>query len=548
MDTLMSTPYHVNMLDVKVGRDDRNLVSIKSNAESRRFRHLALTAEGRKLEEQLTGTQMKHLGKVFAAAGPKSEESWKSIMRSLAGGVLRSTAFGRTALIALALHAATAAAHLSAFDADVAAAAAAAPAPAPDSNAAGLAACRALGLTTCPAPFDAVLPAAGDMLHWDQVTRVIGFRNTYRLSAGDAFHTLGHAALALPPAEHKMPALHYTLDGKARTLTDYLGRESVTGLLILKEGRVVYEYYGSGNTAQTLWTSRSVAKSVVSILVGMAIKEGLIGSVDDPVIRYLPELKGSAWDGVTLRNLLQHTSGVAWNEHYADPKSDFAQLTHCEASPAPYDCVYHLISNLQRRPGVTPGEIWSYNTGGAWLVGRILEKASGMTIAHYLETSLWSRYAMQSDGVWEALIPGEVDMGGHGFNATLRDWGRFAWFVANGGKLADGTQLLPTDWIRQSTDWTKAKGSVTLATPEGQFGYQWWNVSADPTRPSTDDARETSRQTMWAEGIYGQVLAIDPTEKLVMVQWSTWKSAETPDSLYDEQALFFNAVSHALHH
>jgi CubicO group peptidase (beta-lactamase class C family) len=414
--------------------------------------------------------------------------------------------------------------------------------------AADLATCRGMGLAACPAPFDAALPAAAEMLQWDQPTRIIGFRNTYRLYAGDVFHTRGRDVFALLPAPHPMPALHYTLEGRSQTLADYLRRESVTGMLILKDGHVVYEYYGGGNTAQTLWTSRSVAKSVVSILVGMAIKEKLIGSVDDPVVRYLPELKGTAWNDVTLRNLLQHTSGVAWNEHYADPTSDFAHLTRCEASPAPYDCVAQLISTLRRQPGVTPGEIWSYNTGGAWLVGRILEKATGMTIAHYLETRLWSRYAMQSDGVWEALVPGEVDMGGHGFNATLRDWGRFAVFVANGGKLATGEELLPADWIRQSTDWTKAKGSVTPATPDGQFGYQWWNVSADPARAGTDDTRGTSRHTLWAEGIYGQVLAINPIEHLVMVQWSTWENAETPDALYDEQALLFNAVSHALHH
>ena len=89
---------------------------------------------------------------------------------------------------------------------------------------------------------------------------------------------------------------------------------------------------------------------------------------------------------------------------------------------------------------------------------------------------------MQSDGVWEALIPGQVDMGGHGFNATLRDWGRFGLFVANGGKLEDGQSLLPPEWIRQSTTWTRAKGSVTPATPDGQYGYQWWYVGVLPLR------------------------------------------------------------------
>jgi CubicO group peptidase (beta-lactamase class C family) len=411
-----------------------------------------------------------------------------------------------------------------------------------------MAQCEALGLSSCPQPFDAILPPAEDMLSWDQRSRVVGFRNTYRLYQGDVFRTLGGKAYPLPGALHPMPVVHYHMQGRTYDLAGYLRRQDVTGLLILKDGRIAYEYYGGGNSDKTLWTSRSVAKSVVSILIGMAIKEGMIGSVDDPITRYLPELEGSAWDGVNLHDLMRHTSGVAWNENYTDPTSDFAHLTRCEASPAPYDCVMQLVSTLKRMPGVRPGEVWSYNTGGAWLVGRVLEKATGMTIAHYLETRLWSRFAMQSDGVWEALIKGHADMGGHGFNAILRDWGRFALFVAEGGKLPSGEELLPSNWIAQSVMWTKAKGSVTPAAPEGQYGYQWWFGGVDPSLQDTDDAAQTARQSFWAEGIYGQAIAINPIEKLVMVQWSTWKQAETPPSLYDEQALFFNALAHALGH
>ncbi len=409
-----------------------------------------------------------------------------------------------------------------------------------------LAQCESIGLSACPQPFDEILPPAEDMLSWDQRMRVIGFRNTYRLYQGDVFRTLGGKVFPLPAALYEMPAVRYHMDGKAYRLADYLRRQNVTGLLILKDARVVYEYYGSGNGAETLWTSRSVAKSVVSILVGMAIKEGLIRSVADPVTRYLPELKGSVWDGVSLRDLLQHTSGVAWNENYADPTSEFAHLTLCEASPEPYPCVWRLISTLPRTPGLRPGEVWSYNTGGAWLVGRVLEKAAGMTIARYLETRLWSKFAMQSDGVWEALVKGQVDMGGHGFNATLRDWGRFALFVAAGGKLPSGEELLPSDWIAQSVAWSNAKGSVTPATPDGQYGYQWWFNGVDPSRREAGNAMRTARQSFWAEGIYGQAVAINPIEKLVLVQWSTWKQAETPASLYDEQALFFDALAQAL--
>ena len=409
-----------------------------------------------------------------------------------------------------------------------------------------LAQCRAIGLAKCPQPFDAVLPPAAEILSWDQRSRVVGFRNTYRLYPGDVFRTNGAKAYPLPPASYKLPPLRYQMDGQSLGLDDYLRRQSVTGFLILKDGRIVYEYYGDGNTDRTLWTSRSVAKSVVSILVGMAIKEKLIGSVNDPITRYLPELKGTAWEGVTLRELLQHTSGVSWNEHYADPNSDFARLTRCEAGPDAYPCVMRLVSALKRNPGVRPGEVWSYNTGGAWLVGRVLEQATGMPIARYLETRLWSRFAMQSDGVWHALVKNKIDMGGHGFNATLRDWGRFALFVSMDGKLPSGEQLLPADWITQSMTWSKASGSVTPATPDGQYGYQWWFAGVDPSRSGAVAAMQTARHSFWAEGIYGQAIAVNPVEKLVMVQWSTWKEADGPGSLYDEQVLFFDALTRAL--
>ncbi|WP_194790755.1 serine hydrolase domain-containing protein [Pseudomonas sp. UFMG81] len=406
--------------------------------------------------------------------------------------------------------------------------------------------CGVPGLEPCPQPFDKVLPAAKDMLSWDQDTRVVGFRNTYRLYEGDVFSTHGAKPYPLPTASSPLKEVSYSMEGKQRGLADYLASQSVTGLLVLKDGKIAYEYYGKGNTPQTLWTSRSVAKSVVSVLVGMAVKEGKIKSLDDKIAIYIPELEGSEWQDVTLHQLMQHTSGVQWDENYASKDSDFSHMTQCEAKPDPYDCVLNLVRSVKRKPGVKPGEVWSYNTGGAWLVGRVLENATGMTLAKYLESRLWSRYGMQQDGVWHALVPGKVDMGGHGFNATLRDWGRFGEFVLSGGQLANGEKLLPDDWIARSTHWTTAKGSVTAAAPNGQYGYQWWynapasDTDAEPKQTTNSD------KTFWALGIYGQTIAINPAEHLVMVQWSTWKNAETPASLYDEQAVFVNALSKAL--
>lgn len=211
------------------------------------------------------------------------------------------------------------------------------------------------------------------MLVWDQTSRVVGFRNTYRMYEGDVFSTRGVKPFELAQASSKLPAIQYFIEDNSYNIDNYLANQSVTGLLILKDGKIVYEFYDSGNTPQTLWTSRSVAKSVVSVLIGVAIKEGKIKSVDDKITLYLPELKGTAWEDVTLHQLMQHTSGVVWNENYASPNSDFSSMTQCEAKPSPYDCVLKLVKSVEREPGVKPGEVWSYNTGGAWLVGRVLE-------------------------------------------------------------------------------------------------------------------------------------------------------------------------------
>ncbi|MFH6844845.1 serine hydrolase domain-containing protein, partial [Acinetobacter baumannii] len=129
-----------------------------------------------------------------------------------------------------------------------------------------------------------------------------------------------------------------------------------------------------GNTDTTLWTSRSVGKSVVSTLVGIAIQQGKIHSLDDLITVYEPELKGTAWDGVTLKQLIQHTSGVDWNEDYTNPQSHFARLTQCEAQPGAYDCVRKIVSTLSRKHPA--GEQWSYSSGGAWLLGDVLERAT----------------------------------------------------------------------------------------------------------------------------------------------------------------------------
>jgi CubicO group peptidase (beta-lactamase class C family) len=407
-----------------------------------------------------------------------------------------------------------------------------------------MAACHGSELAACPAPYDAKLPDTHAMLTWSQTERVVGFRNDYRNYAGDVFR---HGdATPLLAADKPLTDARYQVNGKTWNLQDYLKRQNVSGMLVLKNGRVAYKYLGEGNTDSTLWTSRSVGKSVVSALVGVALKEGKIHSLDDLITQYEPDLKGTAWDGVTLKQLITHTSGVAWNEDYTNPKSDFAQLTECEAKPGTYDCVRTLVKGLHREHPA--GESWSYSSGGAWLLGDVLERATGMTLAAYLEKSIWQPYGMASDGVWHAYRKGQHDVGAHGFNATLEDWGRFGQFILHNGTLPNGKSILPAGWVKQSADWTQATGSVSKAHPKGLYGYQWWNNEVPATAMEVKPAVQDSlKDSLWALGIFGQMIMVNQKENLVIVQWSTWPQAEPSFSAQPlEASLMFSAIAQAL--
>ncbi|MDV5744512.1 serine hydrolase [Serratia marcescens] len=409
---------------------------------------------------------------------------------------------------------------------------------------AALAACAGTELSVCPAPFDAQLPDTHKMLTWSQSDRVIGFRNDYRNYAGDVFHH--GSATPLVAAAKQLTNASYQVNGKTYSLQDYLQRQNVSGMLVLKDGKIAWKYLGQGNTDATLWTSRSVGKSVVATLVGVAIKQGKIRSLDDLITQYEPDLKGTAWDGVTLRQLITHTSGVAWNEDYTNPKSDFAQLTECEARPGAYACVRKLVAGLQRAHPA--GQNWSYSSGGAWLLGDVLERATGMPLATYLEQSIWQPYGMASDGVWHAYAKGQHDVGAHGFNATLEDWGRFGEFILHNGTLPNGKQILPEDWVAQSSNWTRAAGSVSAAHPNGIYGFQWWNNEVPANVTNVEPAPQTSlKHSLWALGIFGQMIMVNQAENLVIVQWSTWPQAEPSFSAQPlEASLMFSAIAKEL--
>jgi len=406
--------------------------------------------------------------------------------------------------------------------------------------------CGVPELTQCPEPIDSNLPPVADMLTWSQKDRVIGFRNDYRSYPGDVFKRATPA-----PFERNiknLSAVSYELDGHKYSLEDYIKRNDVTGLMIVKNGKVVMEYYGAGNTPTTLWTSRSVGKSVVSTLVGIALKEGKIGSLDDKIIKYNSDVADTAWANVSIRDLLTHSSGVEWAESYTDPKSDFSKLTQCEAETGTYACVHKLVINKDRKAYAKPGNVWSYSSGGAWLLGDTLEKAIGMPISAYLQQKIWQPYGMTSDGVWQSYEVGKHDVGAHGFNATLEDWAKFGEFILQNGTLPNGQSVLPDHWVQDASSWIKSKNSVTAEHPDGTYGYEWWNssvpVNAKNVSPKTG---LNSKDTLWALGIYGQIIVVNQKENIVFVEWSTWPDANPSYNAQPlEASLMFNAISNFL--
>ncbi len=317
----------------------------------------------------------------------------------------------------------------------------------------------------------------------------------------------------LPDSEQPLQNLHYRVEGARHDLDHFMDHNHVGGLLVLKNGKVVLERYGLGNNPETRWVSFSVTKSVASLLLGAAIQDGYINSVDDLVTDYLPQLKGSAYGEARIRHVLQMASGTDWNEDYTDPDSDVA------SSPAD---MLELMHYMGAKPVIaSPGERFNYNTGETNLVGAIVRAAVGNNLAAYLSQTIWQPWGMAEDATWMAHGPQGGEWGGCCISPTLRDWGRLALLLLNDGVLDDGTRVLPADWLAESTAPSPAAD---------HYGYLWW-------------LHEGRRYQ--ALGIFGQAIHINPEGDLAIVVQSAWPDATSTVFGAHRDALF-KAVEAAL--
>lgn len=329
----------------------------------------------------------------------------------------------------------------------------------------------------------------------------------------------------LLPAKRLLTDVRFKANGKPYDLFDYLALNRVAGLLVLKNGRVALEDYELGAKAETRWASFSMAKSVSSTLVGAAVKDGFITSIDDPLTKYIPAFQGGAYDGVTIRQVLQMASGVKWNETYTDPRSDARQILEAQLLHVPGATIKYMNALSRAAP---PGTVWNYSTGETYVVGALLESATHRPLATYLSEKIWSKVGMEQDATWWTEAPNGLGLGGTGLAATLRDYGRFGLLVQEDGVI-NGNRIVPEDWFQQATTARRIAGKAV------DYGYLWWPV------PEDDPIHRSAFQAI---GIFGQHLYINPAQKLVIVVLSA-RPKPTNATVVNDLA-FFAAVAKAL--
>ena len=347
----------------------------------------------------------------------------------------------------------------------------------------------------------------------------------------------GNYVYPLPKSETPLKGVEFTSGSKKYDLYDYMSLNRVSGLLILKDGKIALERYDLGNTEKSRWYSASLIKSISSTLVAAAIKDGYIKSLDDPITRYLPELAGSEYERVSVRNLIQMASGVKWDETYTNPASDRRRMLDAQLA-GNHAQIMEIMKSLPRAG--QPGTIWNYSTGETQIVSELISAAVKKPVSQYLSERIWAKFGMESDAIWWLDSPNGQEIGGGGFNATLRDYGRFALFFMNGG-IAGGQRIIPDWWIPEATT------EKTVGGKQVGYGYMWWipNVSANFARgqgPSSDPVHEGA---FMGRGIFGQAMYLNPKEKVIVVVLSARPKPTGMDVINDQD--FYAAVVKALH-
>lgn len=316
----------------------------------------------------------------------------------------------------------------------------------------------------------------------------------------------------------------YRYKGAPRAADDFLERTFTNALLIIKNDRIVYERYRNLTGPQTKFLSMSMAKSITSILVGAAVQDGYIRSIDDPIIAYVPELRRTAYDGVTIRDALLMRSGIARSDRYdPDPNSDMTRLRESTMVLNERRATDEALTVKRRE---APGTRFNYSTLNTTVLGWVLEKATKQPLQDYMTRRLWQPLGAEADGFFITDGPPGVGRAtnGMGYNAVLRDYGRIGQMMLHAGR-ANGRQIIPAAWVRESTVPT---GPEPADAGERQgYQYQWWTL--------------TNSNAYMAIGLQGQFIFVDPDTRTVIVKLSYFPLGNQAAS--EESETFFRAAS-----
>jgi CubicO group peptidase (beta-lactamase class C family) len=296
----------------------------------------------------------------------------------------------------------------------------------------------------------------------------------------------------------------FFFDGEQRLLSEELEHYKTDGLIVLHNGNLLYENYWNNNSATSKHIAFSVTKSFVSALVGIALDEGLIDNIEDPITKYLSDFNGTGYEGVRIKDILQMSSGVDFNEDYADPKSDINRFGRATARGSSFR---DFAKSLER--GREPGTYHHYVSIDTQVLGFLLAEVTGMPLKEYLYKKIWNKIGMEDDAFFIVDNNG-VEMALGGLNATLRDYAKFGELYLNRGKW-NGEQVVPASWVDAShtTDGPHLKpGESELSSSPWGYGLQWWV----PGFPDTDYT---------ASGVYNQYIYIDPLTNVVIAKTSS---------------------------
>lgn len=283
-----------------------------------------------------------------------------------------------------------------------------------------------------------------------------------------------------------------------------MAETGAAGVMVYHKGAVRFEEYGLDFGPEQRWTSFSVAKSFTSTLLGAAIADGFIASLDDPVTAYVPELAGSSYDGVTVRQIATMTSGVAWNEDYTDPDSDVAQMNKFVLEYGA-NAMVEQLKRLGR--DAEPGERFVYKTGETNLIGMVVENAVGLSLAEYAQEKIVEPAGFEGGLFWMS-DPRGGNIGGCCLSLRLADYTRMGIFAleADSGPAAG---VVPAGWFAEAGD-----SLVDFGDSGFGYGYQWWTYPGN---------------AYGAQGIFGQSITVVPQADLVLTVVGNWPSATSSE-------------------